>query len=327
MHSRILYIVYPFILIITVMIALLYGSVEITFEDIMNVLVHKMDNTKEYFNTIIWNIRLPRIVMALLLGAMLSVAGIITQTIFKNPVADPYIIGTAASATFGAVLAYLLKLPQYLYGIIAFIICTIVSFVIFAVANRNFYLHVSRLLMIGISISALLGAFTSFAIYLIGEDSFQIIVWTMGYLGNATWLQNLILVIPLILCLLFFYMKRNHLDVLLAGDEEAYSMGISINKLKKQLLITTSLLVGFSVAFTGMIGFVGLIVPHCLRILVGSSNAKIFPLAILWGSLFLLMCDTLARLVITPVEIPIGVITAFLGAPFFLYLAMKKNIR
>ena len=182
-------------------------------------------------------------------------------------------------------------------------------------------------MIVGIAVSSFLGAFTSFAMYLIGEDSFKITMWMMGYLGNATWKRVIFLLIPLILALIYFFSKRNELDALLSGDEEAHSLGVDVNKLKVRMLTVSALIVAFSVAFSGMIGFVGLIVPHTIRMIVGPSNNKMLPSTILAGGFFLLLCDTFGRVVLAPVEIPIGVITAFFGAPFFLYLALKNKRR
>ena len=194
-------------------------------------------------------------------------------------------------------------------------------------AKKGNKVNVATLLIVGIAVSSFLGAFTSFAMYLIGEDSFKITMWMMGYLGNATWKRVIFILIPLVLSLIYFYSKRHELDALLSGDEEAHSLGVDVNRLKVRTLTVSALIVAFSVAFSGMIGFVGLIVPHTIRVIVGPSNTKMLPSTILAGGFFLLICDTFGRIVLAPVEIPIGVITAFFGAPFFLYLALKNKRR
>ena len=147
----------------------------------------------------------------------------------------------------------------------------------------------------------------------------------MGYLGNATWKRILCIFIPLVFSTGYFYMKRHELDALLSGDEEAYSLGVDVDRLKIKILTVSSLTVAFSVAFSGMIGFVGLVVPHIVRMIIGSSNGKLLPNTIFAGGFFLLVCDTLGRTIFAPVEIPIGVITAFFGVPFFMYLAFSKK--
>lgn len=305
---------------ITTIVSILIGSVTIPLEYIFF-----LEKAPDYIKTIIFNLRLPRIMMALLIGMMLASSGAVVQTVFQNPLADPYIIGIAASATFGAVIAFALNLPDFMYGILAFITCFASTFLIFKIAKKGNSINISTLLIVGIAISSFLGAFTSFAMYLIGEDSFKITMWMMGYLGNASWKRVIFLLIPLILSLVYFYLKRYELDALLSGDEEAHSLGIDINRLKIRILAVSALIVAFSVAFSGMIGFVGLIIPHTIRMIVGPSNSKMLPNTILAGGFFLLLCDTFGRVILAPVEIPIGVITAFFGAPFFLYLALKSK--
>lgn len=320
--KKILPIVLTIGIIITGILAIPMGSVPIPLEYIFS-----PGKAPDYIKTIIFNLRLPRIIMSLLIGMMLASSGAVVQTVFQNPLADPYIIGIAASATFGAVIAFVLNLPDFMYGVLAFITCLASTLLIFKMAKKGNKVNVATLLIVGIAVSSFLGAFTSFAMYLIGEDSFKITMWMMGYLGNATWKRVIFILIPLVLSLIYFYSKRHELDALLSGDEEAHSLGVDVNRLKARTLTVSALIVAFSVAFSGMIGFVGLIVPHTIRIIVGPSNTKMLPSTILAGGFFLLICDIFGRIVLAPVEIPIGVITAFFGAPFFLYLALKNKRR
>lgn len=320
--KKILPIVLTIGIIITGILAIPMGSVPIPLEYIFS-----PGKAPDYIKTIIFNLRLPRIIMSLLIGMMLASSGAVVQTIFQNPLADPYIIGIAASATFGAVIAFVLNLPDFMYGVLAFITCLASTLLIFKMAKKGNKVNVATLLIVGIAVSSFLGAFTSFAMYLIGEDSFKITMWMMGYLGNATWKRVIFILIPLVLSLIYFYSKRHELDALLSGDEEAHSLGVDVNRLKVRTLTVSALIIAFSVAFSGMIGFVGLIVPHTIRMIVGPSNTKMLPSTILAGGFFLLICDTFGRIVLAPVEVPIGVITAFFGAPFFLYLALKNKRR
>jgi iron complex transport system permease protein len=324
--SRKIYIILIVLLLMISIFSLSTGSVKIPKLGIVKYFLGMGGDLSESMKTILINVRLPRILMAVLIGMLLSSSGTVVQTVFQNPLADPYIIGIAASATFGAVLAFIFNLPDIMYGVLAFIISVIVSLVIFKLSKSGNRSEISTLLIIGIAISSFLGAFTSFAMYLIGENSFKIVTWMMGYLGSATWPKIVILLFPLIVSVLYFFVKRHELDLLLSGDEEAHALGVNVEKLKKRMLVVSSLIVGFSVAFTGMIGFVGLIVPHTIRLLTkSSSNTKLIPLASLGGGVFLLFCDTIGRTIIAPVEVPIGVVTSFFGAPFFLYLAMRSK--
>ena len=310
------------LIILLSFISLSIGGSDISVGEILNFIFNnKIDEMKE---TILLDIRLPRLVMALLIGMLLASSGVVTQSVFLNPLADPYIIGIAASATFGAVVAYLLGLSEIYYGVFAFLSSSLLTLAIFGVYNRS--RSIATLLIIGIAFSSFLGAFTSFATYLIGEDSFKIVAWMMGYVGSANWGKITYISVPLVLSMAYFYFKRFELNVILSGDEEAQSLGVDVEKMKKRLLIVSSLAVAFSVAFTGMIGFVGLIIPHTLRmILKTSSNIVLIPISAFAGGFFLLVCDTIGKSVLSPTEVPIGVVTAFFGAPFFLFLAIRSS--
>ena len=256
------------------------GGADISWQDIIKFASGgEIDEIKE---TILLEIRLPRVIMAFLIGMLLASSGVVVQSVFLNPLADPYIIGIASAATFGAVAAYLLKLPDFYYGVFAFFSAAILSVLIFKLSKKG--KSIATLLIIGIAFSSFLGAFTSFATYLIGEDSFKIVAWMMGYVGSANWGKITYISVPLVLSMAYFYFKRFELNVILSGDEEAQSLGVDVEKIKKRLLIVSSLAVAFSVAFTGMIGFVGLIIPHTLRmILKTSSNIVLIPISAFAG--------------------------------------------
>ena len=315
-----LFLIVAFILL--ALVAISSGGASISLGDIVKFFTFgELDETKELILT---QMRLPRLVLGILIGALLATSGVVVQSVFLNPLADPYIIGIASAATFGAVIAYLLGLSDVFYGIFAFLAASGLSLVIFKLAAHT--RSISTLLIVGIAVSSFLGAFTSFAVYLIGEDSFRITAWMMGYLGGANWQKIALLLPPLLFCMAYFYAKRHELNIILNGDEEAKSLGLNVEKSKKSLLIVSSLIIGFSVAFTGMIGFVGLIIPHTLRMaLHTASNAVLIPASALTGGVFLVFCDVIAKTALSPVEIPIGVVTSFFGAPFFLYLAFRKH--
>ncbi|TLD97264.1 iron ABC transporter permease [Helicobacter jaachi] len=277
---------------------------------------------EEVDRQILYDLRLPRIAMAILIGMLLASSGAVTQSIFANPIADPYIIGIASAASFGAVVAYILGLADFYFGIFGFVFCVVFSLVIFKLQK---YANITTLLIIGIAISSFLGALTSLCIYYIGENSFKIVAWLMGYLGLASWDKVGLLLVPLVVCMGYFYAKRYEMNIILSGDEEARNLGVNAKVLKRNLLIASSLGVSFAVAFSGLIGFVGLVIPHIVRLLVKDyNNAIVLPLCTALGGVFLLCCDTLARSLLN-VELPIGIITAFFGAPVFLYLALQTR--
>ncbi|MDR3146344.1 MAG: iron ABC transporter permease [Treponema sp.] len=312
-----------FLLVLLFLFGLFFGSVTIPVRDIGRILTGPDRDSAAA--KIVLGIRLPRILMALLVGMMLASAGTVSQAVFRNPLADPYIIGISSGAVAGAALAFILNLPDIWYGLFAFITAMTTAFLIFRLSRRRGKTDTASLLIIGVAVSAFLGAFTSFFMYMAGQDSYRVMVWTMGYLGSASWPRVGLLVIPLLLSMLYFLYYRQDVDALLLGDEEAHSLGVPVGKMKRQLLLVVSLIAAFSVAFTGMIGFVGLIVPHGVRLCIGNNHGKLLPLAAYTGGVFLLFADTLARTLLSPVEIPIGVVTAFFGAPFFLFLAIAQG--
>lgn len=269
-------------------------------------------------------LKAPRILLAFIVGALLSSSGAVIQGCFLNPLADPYIIGIASAATFGSLIAFMFNLSEIYFGLFAFLSCILFTFFIFSIYKKN--QNMATLLILGIATSTLLASITSFFIYLIGEDSFKISAWLMGYLGNANWNIVVIVYIASIICILYFYIKRYELDLLLCGDEEANSLGLNASKSKKLFLIISCIAVAFSVAFCGLIAFIGLIIPHTLRMYFKtSSNKIIIPYSIFIGGIFLLFCDNLAFNILYPIEIPVGIITSFFGVPLFVYLALRKN--
>lgn len=314
-----------FLLLFLVGSSLFIGNYKIEFLKGIALLFRRGDVTSLDYK-VLWTLRFPRVIMAIIIGMLLGSSGAITQTLFRNPMADPYIIGISASGTFGAVVAFLLGLPESYFGIFGSIFSFITSLLIFKLSNgRRGGLELSTLLIIGIAISALLRALISLTMYLVGEDSFRVVLWTMGYLGGGDWKKILILLLPLVFSLIYFYINRYNLDIILLSDEEAHSLGVDIRKFKYKVLMISTFMVGFSVAFSGMIGFVGLIIPHLVRMIFGSSNIKLIPLSMFYGGVFLLLCDTVSRGISTTMEIPIGIVTAIFGAPFFIYLAFKNR--
>jgi iron complex transport system permease protein len=310
-------------LVLLCVFALFSGSVRISPLTVGRILLGQERNTP--FAKIIWDFRLPRIVMAILAGMMLSAGGTISQAVFRNPLADPYIVGISSGAVAGAVLAFMLGLPDFYYGLFSFFSAAGAAFLVFRFSTRWGKTDTSLLLITGVAVSAFLSALTSFCMYLAGQDSYRIVIWTMGYLGSESWDRIALLAIPFVLGMLYFLYCRHDVDALLLGEEEAHSLGVKVGRLKQRLLLVVSLLAAFSIAFTGMIGFVGLIVPHTMRGLTGNNYGRLIPLAAYAGGMFLLFADILARTLIAPVEIPIGVVTAFFGAPFFLVLVIRTG--
>jgi iron complex transport system permease protein len=319
-----------FILGVTLLLAVLFfwgicaGSVSITPRRVLSVFLGLEEDRAA--REILLDIRLPRIVMAFITGMMLAAGGAVSQAVFGNPLADPYIIGISSGAVAGVSLAFALKFPEYLYGLFAFAGSAGAAFLIFRLSgNRDGRVRTGTILIVGVALSAVLGAASSLIMYLAGQDAYRIMIWTMGWLGAASWSKIAVVMVPGFLALAYFMFHRFELDALLSGDVEAHSLGVAVGKLKRNLLLAVSLSAAFSVALTGMIGFVGLIVPHATRLCAGNSHSRLIPLASCAGGAFLLMADTIARTIIAPVEIPPGIITAVFGAPFFMVLALRST--
>ena len=280
-----------------------------------------------WHSPIFLNLRLPRIILSVLVGAALSVCGAAYQAIFRNPLTDPYVLGVSSGASLGAAIAILLGLEAYLLGIGACALATglLTIVVIYRIASIGNRMHTTTLLLTGVCLTFLISAVISFLMVLNQDKMESIIFWTMGSFASATW-PDVMVVAPVVavgIGVVLFYCRD--LNLLLAGSETAKSLGVEVERVKKVLLFSTTLMVAFCVSVCGVIGFVGLVVPHCIRLVCGPDNRRIVPNAIIVGAFFLLICDTLARTVLAPSELPVGSLTALVGAPLFIYLLYKNK--
>ncbi len=286
---------------------------------------------------IILVVRLPRVILGLLVGATLAVAGTAAQAIFKNPMADPYILGVSSGAAFGATaiivfgfagLGVTLPVLPLKFGAIqlgSFIGGLLAAFLVFNVARSGGKLPVETLLLSGIAVSAFFSAVTSFLMYIGGHSLSQIVYWVMGALWNSSW-NDIWLMLPLALLgsIIIFAFSRD-LNTLLLGDEAAAHLGTNVNAIKVGIMALMSLITAAAVSVSGIIGFVGLVIPHIMRLIVGPDHRILIPSSILMGAMFLTLADTFSRMIIQPTEIPVGIITALIGAPFFVYLLTRKK--
>ncbi|MHA1977371.1 MAG: FecCD family ABC transporter permease [Candidatus Hodarchaeales archaeon] len=279
---------------------------------------------------IVWDLRLPRILMGALVGMALAVAGTVMQALFRNPMADPYIIGLASGASVGASIAIvaggsLFFLAGYTLPIFAFGGALITITLVYYISNIRGTISIDTLLLSGITVGSFMAAITSFMTYISGEYLRPIVFWLMGGLSlvEGDWESVLIAALVIIpssfLCLLF----ARPLNLLLLGEESAQFRGLEVIKIQRLLLILATLMTAVSVAFTGVIGFVGLIIPHLVRLITGPDHRILLPVSALSGATFLILADVMAKTIIYPTELPVGIITAFCGAPFFLYLLRK----
>lgn len=276
---------------------------------------------------IFWRLRLPRIVLSVLTGAALSVCGASYQSVFRNPLTDPYVLGISSGASLGAALAILLGLEAHLWGVGGMALATalLTILLIFKVASMGNRMHTTTLLLTGVCLTFLITAIVSLLMALHHDKMESIIFWTMGSFASSSWLDVVILLPVVMAGLAVVIYHSRDLNLLLTGSETAQSLGVEVEKVRRRLLFFTTLMVAFCVSACGVIGFVGLVVPHCVRLVVGNDNRKVIPYSIFVGAIFLLLCDTAARTLIPPNELPVGSITSLVGAPMFIYLLYKSK--
>jgi iron complex transport system permease protein len=240
--------------------------------------------------------------------------------------ADPFVIGISSGAALGASVAILFGIGGfYALPLLAFAGAIIAAFIVYTLARTETGIVTETLLLSGIAVAYFLSSLTAFLLYTAGEELHKIIFWLMGGLWASTWNKTLILLPIFMISFGILQLLSRDLNAMLLGEEPALHLGVEVENIKKIILIAASLLAGVAVAFAGTIGFVGLIIPHITRLVVGPDHRVLLPSSALVGALFLVWSDTLARTIISPAEIPVGIITAFFGAPFFLYLLLRRR--
>ena len=282
--------------------------------------------------TIVWSLRIPRTVLALSVGGGLAVVGVAMQALVRNPLAEPYILGASSGASAGAALFYLGFLPSLVSEVASMSVAAVAGAwlavgAVFAVARTGPRLSTTRLLLAGVAMSALLGSVTAFVTYASPEpDKLRaVLFWLLGSLSLAEWSTvGAPVVVSLGAGALLWALARP-LDLLTTGEEPAAALGVPVEKLKRVLVALAAVATGVLVAASGIIGFVGLIVPHAVRLVVGPSHRRLLPLAFVGGAVFLLLADLAARTVIPGQEVPVGVLTALCGVPFFLVLLRRMD--
>lgn len=283
-------------------------------------------------HTIVLKLRLSRLVLAALVGVCLALSGAIMQALFQNPLAEPYLVGVSAGAGLGAIIAILGSASLTFLGLgamplLAFIGALVVVFVVYVLSRRGGRVQTGTLLLTGIAVGSLVSAITSFLMMVTQQDLRQVLFWQMGGLSGRGWLQVWIILPQTVLGFALAMVMHRPLNLLLLGDEVAGSLGMNIQTTKRLLLAVSSLLAAGAVAVSGLIAFVGLIVPHVMRLLVGPDHRRLLPVCALGGALLLILADVAARTLLAPTELPIGIITSALGCPFFLYLLHKQGPR
>ena len=324
------------LLIAVVVFAAASGSVHIPFLTICQLLLSKLPlvdiaaTWPSSTETIILDVRLPRVILAGLVGAALAVAGATYQGLFRNPLADPYLIGVAQGAGLGAIIGFLLPFGWQgmsfgLIPLMAFIGALGAVTIVYFIARVGKTMPVTTLILAGVALGAFLASITSYLMIISGEQLHGIVSWLLGQFSLSTWGEVWIVLPYVVVGITVIWLYARPLNVMQLDEEQAQQLGINVERVKLILLAAASLITAAAVSFAGIIGFVGIIVPHAVRLIWGPDYRFLLPLSTLVGSIFLILADTLARTILVPTEIPVGVITAFLGAPFFLYLLRQRK--
>ncbi len=314
-------------LFLSIVVCIGIGSVSISVERIIEVFLGGGTRGERQ---IIMNIRLPRILLGALVGAALAVAGAAMQGVFRNPMASPYVLGISSGASFGAALAMIIGISwlpgKFSIASMAFIFCFLTLFLVYSIARtKGGYVPVETLLLAGIAVGAFFNALVSLMQYFAGENLAGIIFWMMGGLSSTKWDDLLVILPMIILGTSVIWALSRDLNTMMVGEEHALHLGLNVNNIRVIILLAASLVTAAAVSVSGIIGFVGLVVPHVIRLLVGPDHRILIPASMLGGAIFMVWMDTLARMVIAPAELPVGIITALLGAPFFIYLIISRR--
>lgn len=331
------------LLVVSVILGIGLGPVSIRFSDVYRVMFHRLsgiftgqtaplESIRESTQNIVWFLRAPRVLLGALIGAALTLSGVGMQAFTKNPLAEPYVLGISSGASLGAVLAMLLGVSVPVLGKLsvsmgAFAGALVSILLVYLLAKSRGSVTPIRLILVGVAVSAMFQAFTNYIVYTAPDDAAvrEATFWMLGGLGSAEWED-----LPLLLCLvppafLLMLALSKSLNAMMMGDSSAITLGVNLNVVRNLLIVITALLTASSVAVSGCIGFVGLVIPHLVRSVVGPDHRKLIPISMLTGAIFLIWVDVGARMIKPPAELPIGILTAFLGAPLFLWMIRVRR--
>jgi iron complex transport system permease protein len=335
MRHRLLPLVWTLIALgLAVLLSIAIGSVFIPPADLWRLLTGNFSGTlPEPLSTyalIIVSIRLPRTVLVALTGAALGASGAAYQGLFRNPLADPYLIGVASGAGLGAVIAMSIQWPYSFWGLMAipmaaFLAALLTVFIVYSLARVGRTVPTTNLILAGVAFGSFATALTSFLMLRSSGEVRRALGWLLGGASQSGWMPVLGILPYLIIGLSILLLSGHALNLLQFGDEQAHQLGLPVNRAKTIILVAASLATAAAVAFAGIIGFVGLIVPHVMRMWFGGDYRRLLPLSLIGGAAALLVADVLARVVLAPQEIPLGIITALAGAPFFLWVLRRSK--
>jgi iron complex transport system permease protein len=313
-------------LVIVMLGSLMIGSTPISLKEALRALFVPSDTSMETVRTILLTIRLPRILLALIVGAGLSVAGATLQALLRNPLAEPYILGISSGGTVGALIAMMagIGMAHLMTPLLSFIGSGLVMLLVFMLGHRRGVLDTNALLLSGVMVGAFFSAMVLLFTALVNQDLRTTYLWLIGNLSSAD-IQSFWVVGPLILLAsIALSTQARFFNLISTGDETALHLGVEVDKVKRYSYLLASFVTGLAVSVSGVVGFVGLVVPHACRLMFGPDHRLLLPASFLAGATYLVACDLLSRVVLAPSEVPVGVVTAVVGAPIFVYL-LKKN--
>lgn len=331
------------LLLVAITVAITWGTVSIPpatvwriamaqFIDLFGTTSHTTGTVwrDEHFQ-IVWMIRMPRVLLAAMVGAGLAVVGVVMQAMVRNPLADPYLLGVSSGASVGAVsvLAFgsLAFAGPYALTASAFVGALAATCVVYALAHVRGRIHATRLILSGVAIGYVLTGMTSLITLTSGQRELAaaLLTWMLGTLAGSQWEDLKLPSVTLLVTLVWLMLQARSLNALVSGEETAITLGVNTHSLRRKLFIVVSLVTGAMVAVSGAIGFVGLVIPHIARMLVGTNHQRVLPVAALSGAAFLVLVDLLARTWLAPTEIPVGVVTSLIGGPFFVWMLVKQG--
>ena len=337
---KIIVILLTLALILTIAFAVTIGPMQIPPLDVYKIIIKNIPfigdlvrgGSSSIEEVVVLQVRLPRVLAAAIVGIALAVAGVVLQGLFRNPMADPYLIGISAGASLGASLAIAFGIGLSFFGLIysiplmAFVFAIGTVILVYSVARTGQGAQMLTLLLVGIAVNSFLLAIMAIVRIVSGDAIHAIMAWILGSLVASNWSYVEIALPFVVIGVALIYVFAKDLNIILLGEEQAHHLGVNTERLKQILLASATLITAAAVSISGTIGFIGLIIRHIVRISVGSDNRVLIPASALMGAVMLVLCDIMARTILAPAELPVGIFTSVLGCPFFIYL-LKKNRR
>jgi iron complex transport system permease protein len=314
------------VLVTSSLVSLTFGSTSMTAGELWRALFVPSDGSLETLRTILMTIRLPRVLLALIVGAGLSIAGATLQALLRNPLAEPYILGISSGGTVGALLAMMagIGVAYITVPLFSFIGSILVMMLVFALGHRRGALDTNALLLSGVMVGAFFSAMVLLFTALANQDLRTTYLWLIGNLSSAEMGSFWVVAPPMMLASAALITQSRHFNLISTGDETALHLGVDVHRVKRFSYLLASFITGLAVSVSGVVGFVGLVVPHACRLVLGPDHRLLLPASFLAGATYLVLCDLLSRIILAPSEVPVGVVTAVIGAPIFIYL-LKKN--